>query len=455
MTHNDEPLIDTKTELPKDDDHFIIQPSTDDEQLVQGGGNIQTIQRQRNPIFPKNSQCPEDFRPPALETSVVDNGQLEHGVNKPTVYAGLWAAMIPPDKQENVTVETTQPEPADEAKKNQQQHSFDEPQADEKMENQPEEEDDDEGTLFVGEPTIRELIKKGNDIFLVVGVAGSGKTQLLEAFDRHIQKGAISVFKSSEDGRVKGTAPGTLNFLSLNSNAIFIDASGENFSGLYPGDKSITQKDLKIPKLVKPKLRGLILVIELEAYWTDDAYSKKMQIQIVTWILVIFRWLFNGGVYPEDTTLTLEQYINHSVNKMKGAKTRLNIPVQVLFSKADILHGFPVHGSKERLFPSEDSPFFLAYHYLPEIHHALLKHTNYFRYDFAHSIVTDSETDDTKEADVLEKEPCGVELSFQWLFNHQGKGSPRTEELIEQQKKIDKRLFWRPSRWKKKSIVKA
>ncbi|KHD08234.1 hypothetical protein PN36_19370 [Candidatus Thiomargarita nelsonii] len=405
MTHNDEPLIDTKTDLPKDDDHFIIQPSTYD----------------------------------------------DHDLKKPTVYAGLGAARIPPDKQENLTVETTQPEPADEAT-NQQPDRIDEPQADDKMEFKPEKEDDDEGTLFVGEATIKELMKKGNDIFLVVGVAGSGKTQLLEAFDRHIQRGAISVFKSSPDGRVKGTSPNTLNILSLNSNAIFIDASGENFSALYPGDdKSITQKDLKIPKLVKPKLRGLILVIELEAYWTDEADSKKMQIKILTWILVIFRWLFNGGVYPEDTNMSLEQYINHSVKNLKGAKTRLDIPVQVLFSKADRLHGFPVHGSKEQLFPKKDSPFFLAYHYLPEIHHALLKHTNYFRYDFAHSIVTDSKT----EPEVLENEPCGVELSFQWLLNHPGKGSPRTEDLIEQQKRIDKRRFWRPSRWKQKSIVKA
>jgi len=456
MDHNDEPLIDTKTDLLKNkDEHFIIQPDT----LTQVDADEQHQLQ--------------------VETSAVDNG--EQAIKKPTVYAGLWAAMIP-EKQENLTVETTQPaqeEPTDELT-NQQQPRVDEPQGDDKMGNQPNDEatlfqenqpDDDEGTLFDGQVQVEELMKNGNDLFLVVGVEGTGKTQLLDAFDGHIQKGALSFFEKYDDGiRVDPTSPNTIKYLSIKNtllrgnNAIFIDTAGENFSGLYPGlDKSITQKDLKIPELVAPRLRGLILVIELDAYWTDEEYSKKKQIKIVTWVLMVFRWLLNGGVYPDNTNLSLEEYINHSVNNMKGPKTRLNIPVQVFFSKADQLYGFPVPGSKHSLHPREDSPFFLAYHYLRGLHNALLDHTNYFRYDFVHSIVTESKTDTQEEEPgvkaeepaVKEEEPCGVELSFQWLFNHQGKGFPRTEPLIEQQKRIDKLLFWRRSRWEQKSRLRA
>jgi len=440
MTHNDEPLIDTKTNLPKDDhDHFIQHD--------------------------KSTQVPDDEQHQlVLEASPYHKEQIK----KPIVYAGLGAAMIP-EKQENLTDETTQPaqeEPTDKPT-NQQQPRVDEPQGDDKMGNQPNDEatlfqenqpDDDEGTLFDGQVQVEELMKNGNDLFLVVGVEGTGKTQLLDAFDGHIQKGALSFFEKYDDGiRVDPTSPNTIKYLSIKSillrgnNAIFIDAAGENFSGLYPRlGKSITQKDLKLPKLVAPRLRGLILVIDIEALWTDEQYSKKKQIKIVTWIMMVFRWLLNDGFYDPDSPFSLEEYINHSVNQMEGPKTRLNIPVQVLFSKADQLREFSVPGYEDKLHPrSKDSPFFIAYHYLPGLHHALLEHTNYFRYDFVHSIATDPNTD-TQQVD-----PCGVELSFQWLFNHQGKGFPRTEQLIEQQKRIDKLLFWCRSRWTDKSRLRA
>ncbi len=427
MTHNDEPLIEPKIDLPKNKNDHFFQPDT-------------------------LTQVLDDQHQLVIETGAVDKG--EPAIIKPTVYPGLGASIIP-ENQENPTDKTA---PKDEP---QQPERVVEAQADDnKMENPP---DDDEGTLYQGEVEIQELIKKGNDLFLVVGVAGVGKTQLLDAFDEH-QNGTLSVFKKSGNGRVKATAFNTLSYLSIKSshlrgnNAIFIDAAGENFSGLYPGDgKSLTQKDLKLPELVLPRLRGLILVIELEAYWTDDQYSKKNQIRIVTWILMLFRWLLNDGFYDPKSELSLEEYINHFVNNMKGLKTRLNIPVQVLFSKADKLYDLTIPGSQHPLFPREDSPFFLAYHYLPGLHQALLEHTHYFRYDFVHSIVTDTDTQEVEAAAKKgeEDKPCGVELSFQWLLNHPGKGSPRTEDLIEKQKKIDKLLFWRRSRWKKKSIVKA
>jgi len=372
----------------------------------------------------------------------VPDEQYQLIVEKPTLKPTLPAALIAK------TIQAVQDEPAHEPII-QQQHGIEE--SDDKPENPPGL--DDEGTLLQGEVQVRELIKKGYDLFLVVGVEGSGKTQLLDSFERHIQNAALSSFEKSDDGiRVDPTSPNTIKYLSINSTLIktnkaaFIDAAGENFSGLYPQQgKIIAIKDVKLPKLVLPKLCGLILVIELDAYWMN---TKPNQIKIVTWILTVFRWLIKDGCYDPKSPFSLRQTIYDSVNKMEGAKTRLDIPVQVLFSKADKLHKFSIPGYKNKLYPRQDSPFFLAYHHLPGLHHALLGHANYFRYDFVHSIVTNSKSID-------EEEPCGVELSFQWLLNHRGKRSPRTVQLIEQQKRIDSLLFWRRYRWRDKSKLRA
>jgi hypothetical protein len=320
--------------------------------------------------------------------------------------------------------------------------------------------DDDSATLIQGERQIEEYVDQGYGIFLMVGVSGTGKTQVLEAFQR-IQGIPLNPFKRTGD-RVHPNPPNEIKAYPIKRNltqskAMFVDASGENFSGLYPhlvNERGTTTKEqLRIPEIVASKLRGLVLLIDLKSFFGDTAstsgedksrqqLAREQQIRIVTWIMMVFRWFLNGGNYQENTILPLHDYINAKVGQMTGRKTRLNIPVQVLFSKADELHGFPVPNADHILFPREDSPFFIAYHYLSELHEALLEHANYFRYDFAHSIVTDPETGTVKK----NEPPCGVELSLKWLVNHRSSGWS-TQRWIQIQQMIDT-LLWRGRRWK-------
>ncbi|MEN8215618.1 MAG: hypothetical protein ABFS56_04445 [Pseudomonadota bacterium] len=320
--------------------------------------------------------------------------------------------------------------------------------------------DDDSATLIQGERQIEEYVDQGYGIFLMVGVSGTGKTQVLEAFQR-IQGIPLNPFKKTGD-RVHPNPPNEVKAYPIKksltqSKAMFVDASGENFSGLYPhlvNERGTTTKEqLRIPEIVASKLLGLVLLIDIKSFFGDTAsasgedksrqqLAREQQIKIVTWILMVFRWFLNGGNYHENTILPLHDHINAKVGQMTGRKTRLNIPVQVLFSKADELYDFPVPNADHILYPLKDSPFFIAYHHLSELHEALLEHANYFRYDFVHSIVNDPDTGIVKK----NEPPCGVELSLKWLLNHRSSGWS-TQHWIQIQQMIDT-LLLRGRRWR-------
>jgi hypothetical protein len=227
---------------------------------------------------------------------------------------------------------------------------------------------------FRGEVQLNEYIKQGYDIVLIAGVAGIGKSQLIDAFEEHVQPPVLDPFiegKGKLGGMAQATAPNTIKVYPIEGGLagharkiLLVNASGEDFAALYPYRRrdKITKEDLKLPGLVKDKLRGLILMVDLKTYWelsTDDE-DKKNQIKILTWILAVFRWLINDGAFPDNTTLSLQDYI---VARIREMKPKLNIPVLVLFSKADELHSFEIPerqgiNSKRVLYPRLETPFF-------------------------------------------------------------------------------------------------
>jgi hypothetical protein len=316
------------------------------------------------------------------------------------------------------------------------------------------------GTRLQGQDELEEHIKEGYDFFLVAGIGGVGKNFLLKAFDK-VQGTAnvdrVSTTMSTALGVIEAFTIDT-NFVAGVPNRAFVNISGEDFKLTYPSlqhSRTITQDDIKILKLLASNLRGLVLLFNLNDYWGSTERkeqideSVKKQVEIIGWFLTVFRWLFNGGTYPENNQHDLGTYIQGTVHKMKGRKTRLNIPVQVLFSKADELrrNKCVVPGTEYALQPRKESPFFLAYHYLPELHEALLRHANYFRYDFARSALPDPDTG------VDEINPCGVELSFKWLLTPKSRFRFSTQTLIEIQQFWDK-LNGRGERWERYPIPK-
>jgi hypothetical protein len=208
-----------------------------------------------------------------------------------------------------------------------------------------------------------------------------------------------------------------------------VDVAGEDIQSLHPlggeSKRTVTRKDLLVPELIANNLRGLILVIDLKTYWEAQKHVWREQIRIVNWVVMVFRWLFHGGTYPDnDTETPLPNYIQTEATKQN--MPRLDIPVSVLFSKVDDfnINPFKVPGSEHILSPNTDLPFVIARDYLPSLHKALLRDAKNFRYDFIQSIVKNDKNE------VVAKQSFGVEPSLKWLLEPQSSSRLPTRYLI-------------------------
>jgi len=298
---------------------------------------------------------------------------------------------------------------------------------------------------------------KDYDLFLIAGIRATGKNYLLNAFYQ-TQNAALNPVVLTPTVHYK------IEINTINRNfvgrkkAAFVNAAGEMFELMHPefkASKSIAETDLEILTRLDPKnsLRGLILLFDLKGYWEninvreeEQSHEQKRlsgQIEIVKWILALLRWFFYGNKHNQAGEL--KTHIINDINQMDINKTRLNIPVQVLFSKADELHGFSVPGYEHKLRPRKESPFFMAYHYLPKLHDTLLHHANYFRYDFVRSALLDPDTG------VDKIHPCGVEESFKWLLTPQSRFRLSTQRLIQIQRALDT-VSGRGARWERYPI---
>ena len=275
--------------------------------------------------------------------------------------------------------------------------------------------------LLEGQRAVEENLHSGYEIFLVAGITASGKTQLLEAFAR-LNPGYLRSHEMQGDGKqVKRTTVGTLEVHSVplpGRTVAFLDAPGELFEKLLPSEGRIEKESLQLPKLIAKHLRGLVLVFDLLQFWSEDVIrpAAKRQIEILAWVLEILRWARHQGAYPVNTSIPLDRYITQETRTMKQ---RLDIPVLVLFSKADELRQqtIPEHGRKLR--PEQEQPFFFARHCLPDLYGAVEAHADHFHFDFIHSIVSDPGNGPEVEpsAPIISAPPCGIQPAFDWLLD--------------------------------------
>jgi hypothetical protein len=205
-----------------------------------------------------------------------------------------------------------------------------------------------------------------------------------------------------------------------------MDAAGERFRQLYPAlraTRSIGVEQIEFLKHISKRLGGVILLLDLRRLWgpeqaNDPANSR--QVEILAWVLTLLRWLRCCGNYKAGP-VTLEEHVNRTVMRLRR---RLDIPVQILFSKADGLGGLVVPQNRKLqwlrqeqaadrvLYPAGEDPLLLAYHALPELFEAVTKHANHFRFDFVHAMVADPDTQE-----IVDPNACGVTLSLQWLLD--------------------------------------
>ncbi len=270
-----------------------------------------------------------------------------------------------------------------------------------------------------GRDLVEQDLADGFELFLIAGVGGSGKTELLAALSK-LDAGFLQDFDRDELGRVTRTTVRSIHSRHVRApgrKLSFIDAPGELFVDLYPlrdadgyGDSYGGGQIELWPQLIAQRFRGMILVIDLEKLWSLDGPAEwRQQIEIAAWVLEVMRWLQHDGHYPSGSSHQLHQYIDRQV---RGMKKKLSVPVQVVFTKADVVKGTPIPNYQRRLYPVGEDPVLFAFHCLPKLHDALVEHVAHFRYDFTHAIVTDGTT-----GAATQRPPCGVRLSMDWLLD--------------------------------------
>jgi hypothetical protein len=279
---------------------------------------------------------------------------------------------------------------------------------------------------FEGARQVRQYIEDGYELYLVAGVGGVGKTELLHSSR---QRAFLSSFDPAKRkaGRSLPTAPGRLDTHPLavgRRKVVFIDASGEHFARLYPElqqSRQVTREQVGFLELVSRNLSGVVLLLEAGRRWNGSDLQDARQEEILAWILQLLRWLRGGGRYREDSSIGFQEQVDREVKTMRR---RLQIPVLVLLSKADELNGLTLPPRPEerwfagagetplrRLYPLGESPLLLAFHRLPTLWQGLTTHVKHFRVDFAHSLTVDPDTGVVDDAS-----SNGLVYSLGWLL---------------------------------------
>ena len=255
------------------------------------------------------------------------------------------------------------------------------------------------------------ILKAGFKAIVICGMSQSGKSEIATGFTRAntaFRRRAQVSIAGAQSGTLyaaAGTAPDNVWFEIVNTRRkrVFLDPSGEFFRWLSPtirqrerlGD--ISESYFDFVRSAVRQLAGIVLVVDLTK--TIDAFAdapwRNQEIDL-DFTLAAIRWL------RHDKDARIEGLgIDRNIAARVPSLPRLDVPVLVLFSKADLL-------------PDEYSievPFDFARNRLPHLYASLVTHARRFRFDFAHTMLGQG------ESARRETRPCGVLLSMEWLLS--------------------------------------
>ncbi len=262
-------------------------------------------------------------------------------------------------------------------------------------------------------PSLMQLFDDGWKAIIVCGAVCSGKSELVRGFTRarSIFRGHTTLTHKSASP-VGGTMPGAVWYQIVKGpdKRVFIDPSGEFFARLSPDRRArLDLPDLTIDyfdfiRRSVQQLAGIVLVVDLtrESYemsaspWRDQENDFRF-------LLPAIRWL--RFERPERQP---EVGITSAISTRAASLPRLDVPVIVLFTKADRLE---CHVNQ--------IPLDFARRRLPTLHGSLMTHARRYRYDFCYTMVQ------TESGDQPVDRPCGVFLSLEWLLNPPFRWMPR------------------------------
>jgi hypothetical protein len=252
------------------------------------------------------------------------------------------------------------------------------------------------------------MLNSGRKAIVICGSGQSGKSEIANAFIR-----AMSIYRGSSEVRtlrtlststhtVGGTNPDEVWFQPAGRRHVFLDPSGEFYNALSPQNRlrlalsDISDEDLNFLRPAIGRLAGLVLVFDLTKVASDADHSLwQQQEDEFNFFLAAIRWLrFRRRRDRIDDGMT------NAIAAQFAKKPKLDIPILVLFSKADVVDADYTY----------QHPLAFARGYLPTLHGALTTHARWFRFDFCHTM------ERTGSGDRAVDRPVGVLLAMEWLL---------------------------------------
>jgi GTP-binding protein EngB required for normal cell division len=267
-------------------------------------------------------------------------------------------------------------------------------------------------SISVNLAEFEKLLAKGMRTVIICGKSQAGKSEIAAGFTRarRIYRGHSRLMQlgGRDAGRrydvaLGGTPQFDIWYQLIDGRRVFFDPSGEFFDRFsYRRSNEvggISENYFDFVRKASMTLTGVILVFDLTSMPDRNADSLwREQEEVSEFTLAALRWMRMKWV-PRYEDLELRSRIGLHVERLP----KLDVPVLVLFSKADQL-------SEESDY-SRDHPLDFAREHLPDLHAALLTHTRRFRFDFAYTMVRKD------GSDIPAKYPCGVLLPIEWVLH--------------------------------------
>jgi GTP-binding protein EngB required for normal cell division len=254
------------------------------------------------------------------------------------------------------------------------------------------------------------LLKKRMRAVVICGASHAGKSEIARGFTRaaEVYRGQNTAVTLGGTAGVTynialgGTSPGTVWYQLIDGRRVFLDPSGEffqRFSTRYrtaQGLGDITEAQFDFVRSAVRKLAGVVLAFDLSNREPNAGSPWAEQQAIAATTLSVIRWLR----YDRRTRYKDLNLMDRMTLYLKKHPKRLDVPVLVLFSKADRLAEL-----------TNEHPLALLRRELTTLHAALLTNARKFRVDYAHTMVKGSDGIDRPA-----KYPCGVLLPIEWLL---------------------------------------
>ena len=254
---------------------------------------------------------------------------------------------------------------------------------------------------------------------ILCGMSNSGKSEIASGFTRantYFRGRSQTSTLRSTSGKMYslgGTLPDEVWFQPINARRrlVFLDPSGEFFKRISPTERQrlnlpdVTPDHFRFVRSAVEKLAAVVLVVDLTKTLDELGASPWLNQEIdLDSTLGALRFLRHGKI-EEVENVTLSTLIYSDLRRLP----RLDVPVLVLFSKADMLGEL-----------TNENPLDFARHRLPRLHRSLLTHARRYRFDFVHTMKTPEPGELRPEhgkVDAIQVErPCGVLLSMEWLL---------------------------------------